>query len=72
MADLSIGTPPHHPDFSTERYLALCNELKQLYVSITRAKQELIIFDQDQMVLWHTHKFLILSSSHVTDISTNA
>jgi len=30
-----------------KEYSALCTELKQLYVSITRPKKRLIIFDQD-------------------------
>jgi hypothetical protein len=50
MADKNLGTTQHYPEFSTERFLALCGELKQLYVGITRAKQELFIFDEDKMV----------------------
>eukprot|EP00026_Physarum_polycephalum_P000915 Phypoly_transcript_00916.p1 GENE.Phypoly_transcript_00916~~Phypoly_transcript_00916.p1 ORF type:complete len:667 (+),score=75.37 Phypoly_transcript_00916:276-2003(+) len=49
MADRGIGTPQHHPDFLKERCLALCSELKQLYVCVTRAKQELVIFDEDEV-----------------------
>lgn len=30
-----------------EKYSSLCNELKQLYVAITRPKRKLIIFDSN-------------------------
>ena len=36
-----------HPDFDRARHAALCGELKLLYVVLTRARQNLVIFDDD-------------------------
>jgi len=51
MAEKQIGTLENYPEFSTERFSALCNELKQLYVGVTRTRQDLFIFDEDEKVL---------------------
>lgn len=69
MADMELGTPKHFPEFSTERFSAICSELKQLYVGITRAKQELFIFDEDETVWTNLLTVLFLL---FPDISTNA
>ena len=50
MAEKAIGTPGHYQEFSPEKFSALCNELKQLYVAITRTRQDLFIFDEDVKV----------------------
>ncbi len=43
---MNIGTEiESSPDFSSEKFSALNNELKQLYVGITRTRQDLFIFD---------------------------
>eukprot|EP00026_Physarum_polycephalum_P000228 Phypoly_transcript_00228.p1 GENE.Phypoly_transcript_00228~~Phypoly_transcript_00228.p1 ORF type:complete len:1460 (+),score=271.79 Phypoly_transcript_00228:484-4380(+) len=48
MAEKNIGTPENYPEFSSEKFSALCNELKQLYVGVTRTRQDLFIFDEDE------------------------
>lgn len=48
MAENKIGSPENYPEFSNEKFSALCNELKQLYVGVTRTRQDLFIFDEDE------------------------
>lgn len=52
MGDKKIGKPDYFPPFIPEKHAGFCNELKQLYVSITRTRQTLIIVDDDELV-WH-------------------
>jgi hypothetical protein len=68
MSDLGASTGVHHPDFSPERDVALCSELKQLYVCVTRAKQELYIFDEDEKV----NHILLYSVAHLVFKDTPA
>lgn len=50
MEEKKIGTPEHYPEFDSEKFAALCVELKQLYVGVTRTRQDLFIFDEDVKV----------------------
>jgi hypothetical protein len=50
MTEKKIGNPEHYPEFTTEKFSALCNELKQLYVGISRVRQDLFIVDEDEKV----------------------
>jgi hypothetical protein len=60
MSEMHIGKPPPFPDISPENFQAFCSELKQLYVCITRTKQDLIFFDEDEKVLVNI-EYLIIS-----------
>lgn len=50
MDEMKIGTPEHYPEFTQEKFSALSSEFKQLYVGITRTRQDLFIFDEDEKV----------------------
>ncbi len=51
MADKQIGrVTAHYPKFVEEQFSCLCSEFKQLYVAVTRARQNLFIFDSDTEV----------------------
>lgn len=43
-----INSLEKYPDFDVHRHASLCVELKLLYVLLTRARQNLIIFDEDR------------------------
>jgi superfamily I DNA/RNA helicase len=48
MHEMRLGSTPRFPSFDEGKFAALCGELKQLYVAITRARQELFIIDEDK------------------------
>ncbi len=50
MEDKNIGNWQKHPDISREKFTSFCTELKLLYVAITRTKQDLFMFDEDEAV----------------------
>jgi hypothetical protein len=37
-----------YPVFDADRYTGLCSELKHLYVAVTRARQRLWIYEEDE------------------------
>ncbi|XP_059655229.1 uncharacterized protein LOC132302410 [Cornus florida] len=46
---LNSASPQSFPSFSLEKHDVLCSELKQLYVAITRTKQRLWVFENDEV-----------------------
>ena len=50
MAENNLGQPPKYPSFSVEKHSLLSSELKQLYVGVTRARQDLFFFDESAEV----------------------
>jgi tetratricopeptide (TPR) repeat protein len=46
MVENNLGRPPKYPAFSVEKHSILSSELKQLYVGVTRARQDLFFFDE--------------------------
>ncbi|CAG8444525.1 10393_t:CDS:10 [Scutellospora calospora] len=61
------------PAFSHEKYCILSSELKQLYVSVTRARQRIIIFDEnveysDPICAYWEQKKLIRISKNADEI----